>query len=164
MADLKLRDEDGYYSREVEVEAAPGVHFKIRELDDRELKAFLNAEKALSDMVNIPLAQIKAEHEKDLAKYRESGEDGQEPTRGDTVSRLLGERGDTTPDQIADGVRLAMGALDAILGPGVVGWDISRRELKPGEGVLLPSRVKIQLSRSIMADSTLQADEARFLA
>ena len=138
--DLKLRDEEGYYSREVEVAAAPGVHFKIRELDDAELKAARDAERTLADAAGVGGTDLAPDEMMKLAVARSIAADG------DEVVKLR---------------NLTEEALDAVL-EGVVGWDL-KRGFEPGLQKLLPNPVKLQLTRCIIADSTLQADEARFL-
>ena len=149
---IKLRDQDGYYSREVQI---GGSKFKIRELDDETLDEVAEIE-----------AEIRATLEAlgltpEIALQAMRLEDaGQSPQVAEALVRLA-----KAPKETARKLRLLQRQRrDLIVSRGLVDWDIPDTSFKPEEAHKLPEWVKAALAAEIIQDSTMPEAVQNFLS
>lgn len=134
---IALRGDEGYYSREI-VERE--VTFRVRELDDAELKQVLSLSKKLAAAIGKPIQP----------------EDAVDPETLAEVTAGLAE------DKVLEVVSLAREFLHLVVGYGVVSWDMDR-ECSAENAMRLPPPIKLKLAKAIMDDTQLAEDEQAFL-
>jgi len=135
---VRLKGTSGYYAKDVDFE---GSHFKVRELDDTELTAYLGAVDALKAQLNVQ-------------------GDMRHPAEFMAEVDALGFKMDA--EQTLSVVHNAQAAMQAALIPGLVSWDIPNHDCTPENVVLLPNRVQERLSREIIDATVLSPEEQGF--
>ncbi|MBC7286797.1 MAG: hypothetical protein H5T86_01890 [Armatimonadetes bacterium] len=148
---ITLRDQDGYYSREVEI---GGTKFRIRELDDDTLDQVASVEaeirRALQDAGLTPELALKAMQ----------ADTSQSPEVMAALVKLA-----EAPEDVARTLRqLQRQRRDMIVTRGLVGWDIPGTPFAPERAVLLPEWVKAALAQEIIQDSTMPEATQNFLS
>lgn len=138
---IRLREDPGYYSREVKIE---GTTFLIKELDDAELEL---------------LWDIEAELRAKLQSL------GLVPGRNSPVDdpQLLSRLADASRDEIRAVQGLQARWRDHIVTHGLVGWDIPDTPFAPERAALLPNWVKARLAQEVIRDSVVPESVADFL-
>lgn len=138
---IRLRDQEGYYSREIQI---GGTTFRIRELDEGELEGLWEIESQLR-------AKLQA-----LGLLAERDRSPDDPS---LVARLAG----ASRDDVKAVQKLQARWRDYIVQHGLAGWDIPDTPFAPERAVLLPNWVKARLAQEIIRDSVLPESVADFL-
>ncbi len=150
---VKLRDQDGYYSREVVI---GGSRFKIRELDDEILDQVMEIEAQMAELLKqVGLSPAAA---LEVMQLRESGE--ARPQAMEALAKLA-----EAPPDLARRLRLLQRQRrDVIVRNGLVDWDIPDTPFEPERAVLLPEWVKAALAAEILQDTTMPEATQDFLS
>lgn len=133
---ITLRGEPGYYSSEVEIN---GSIFQIRELDDAELKAHLQAVQNVQKVAGLEVSSD------DLLD---------DTAMGRIVARM-------DPEKQVAVVAAMREALDIVAVAGTVKWPLAQ-DCTPENIRRLPPPVRLKLARAIMRDTTLTEGEQAF--
>ena len=148
---IKLRDQNGYYSREVQI---GGSKFKIRELDDDTLDR---------------VAEIEAEVRRTLEAIGLTPELALQAMRADDAAQspevmaALAKIAEL-PHEVSRRLReLQRERRDLVVTRGLVGWDLPDTPFNADRAKLLPEWVKAALAAEIIRDSTMPEATQSFL-
>ncbi|MCD6351356.1 MAG: hypothetical protein J7M26_04460 [Armatimonadetes bacterium] len=149
---IKLRGQDGYYSREVQI---GGTKFRIRELDDETLDRVADIERQIRET----LEGFGWTPQRALAVMRM----GNAALESPELAEALGELAQAPPDVARTLRTLQKQRRDLIVTHGLVGWDLLDTPFAPDEAVRLPEWVKATLADEIMRDSLMPESTQDFL-
>jgi len=150
---IKLRDQDGYYSREVQI---GGTTFKIRELDDETLDQVAEIEAEIRH--TLESLGLTPELALEAMRFQEG-----EAASPEVLAAIV-KLADAPPETSRRLRQLQRKRRDLIVTRGLVNWDLLDTPFEPERATQLPEWVKAALAREIIQDSTMPEATESFLS